>query len=161
MSYLYHHGIKGMKWGVRRYQNKDGTLTPAGRKRYAAEYDKYAKSAARDVAKQQTDIYVRAYNRSADWANNGGIDKFNAAQKKKYGESYAKREGYESDYYRVFNSRLEKELRTETLNRIRTNPNYQKAQSIANKYSMYDWHEAARVDRDDITNGFSERKKKK
>ena len=31
---LYHHGIKGQKWGVRRYQNKDGSLTPAGKKRY-------------------------------------------------------------------------------------------------------------------------------
>lgn len=31
---LYHHGIKGMKWGVRRFQNKDGSLTPAGKKRY-------------------------------------------------------------------------------------------------------------------------------
>lgn len=30
---IYHHGIKGMKWGVRRYQNEDGTLTPAGKKR--------------------------------------------------------------------------------------------------------------------------------
>ena len=31
---LYHWGIKGMKWGIRRYQNPDGTLTAAGRKRY-------------------------------------------------------------------------------------------------------------------------------
>ena len=35
-SSLQHYGIKGMKWGVRRYQNKDGTLTDAGKKLYKA-----------------------------------------------------------------------------------------------------------------------------
>lgn len=36
---FYHSGIKGMKWGVRRYQNKDGSLTDAGKKRYNKEAD--------------------------------------------------------------------------------------------------------------------------
>lgn len=43
---LYHFGVKGQKWGVRRYQNEDGTLTDAGAKRYARDareqgYDRY------------------------------------------------------------------------------------------------------------------------
>ena len=46
---LYHFGIKGKKWGVRRYQNHDGTLTAAGKKRYARdaiekEFNKYDSS---------------------------------------------------------------------------------------------------------------------
>lgn len=35
---LYHYGVKGQKWGVRRYQNKDGTMTAAGKKRKRADY---------------------------------------------------------------------------------------------------------------------------
>lgn len=45
---LYHHGILGMKWGIRRYQNKDGSLTAAGRNRYKNIFGKTKKSAYED-----------------------------------------------------------------------------------------------------------------
>lgn len=49
---LYHHGTKGMKWGVRRYQNTDGSLTNAGKSRYARdarekEFNKYDESSGK------------------------------------------------------------------------------------------------------------------
>ena len=50
---LYHHGIKGQKWGIRRYQNPDGTLTALGRKRQG-DYEK-AKEEARSKLLKSTD----------------------------------------------------------------------------------------------------------
>ena len=55
MSYLAHHGIKGQQWGVRRYQNEDGTLTEEGKQRYYGF----------------TADTVSIYNRTADKANAG------------------------------------------------------------------------------------------
>lgn len=40
---LYHHGVKGQQWGKRRYQNPDGSLTPAGKKRYASNMPRHIK----------------------------------------------------------------------------------------------------------------------
>ena len=50
---LYHHGVKGMKWGIRRYQNEDGSYTKAGRKRYALDLD-VNDTSRRNVAKIRT-----------------------------------------------------------------------------------------------------------
>lgn len=49
---LMHWGVPGMKWGIRRYQNKDGTLTEAGKKRYDKEMEK-AKAAAKIVKNRE------------------------------------------------------------------------------------------------------------
>lgn len=46
---LQHHGILGMRWHVRRYQNKDGSLTPAGKKRADKLAKKYEKTTGRNI----------------------------------------------------------------------------------------------------------------
>lgn len=53
-EYIAHHGIKGQKWGVRRYQNPDGTLTDEGRRRYG-----YGREAESLVTKNTADRTFR------------------------------------------------------------------------------------------------------
>lgn len=61
-SYLSHHGIKGQRWGIRRYQNKDGSLTPAGQKRYDRDQRENAarkKENRIDVSEPDANRWVR------------------------------------------------------------------------------------------------------
>ncbi len=53
---LYHHGIIGMKWGVRRYQNADGSLTNAGKKRYRTKtHEDYKRAHSRKKVSEMSD----------------------------------------------------------------------------------------------------------
>lgn len=85
---LYHFGIKGMKWGVRRYQNKDGTLTPEGQKR-RAKLEAYKKKEISKLDKTydttKYDNKVKKYQEKyADSGKERYLKKIDAAQFKKY-----------------------------------------------------------------------------
>lgn len=51
---IYHHGILGQKWGVRRYQNKDGSLTPAGKRKAAKMKDEYTALTGKRLIRKPT-----------------------------------------------------------------------------------------------------------
>ena len=53
---LYHHGVKGQKWGIRRYQYADGSLTPTGKKRQAANNSKGIKKTAYVMSMKVSDL---------------------------------------------------------------------------------------------------------
>ena len=77
---LYHHGILGQKWGVRRYQNPDGSLTAAGEKRYNGKNGELKK--AKDdyrIAKKQ---YNKSYNKSYAYSRRHPISQFTNEKKK-------------------------------------------------------------------------------
>lgn len=61
---IYHHGVLGMKWGVRRYQNKDGSLTPSGKKKYRAnESDSsVTKKVKKDLSTLTGEEFKRKYH---------------------------------------------------------------------------------------------------
>lgn len=81
---LMHWGVLGMKWGVRRYQNADGTLTAAGKKRYgtksnfekvqrakkAASPDKLKKQKEREKANARTEAEIAKYKKKAGIEDN-------------------------------------------------------------------------------------------
>lgn len=115
---LYHHGIKGQKWGVRRFQNSDGTLTAAGKKRYGADdqgnlskkgLKKWYKDSRNDLLNETID-YDDEFDKTSegkkilseykkqidkmyrdDWEDDGKLEKAEEAYLRKQAEYSAKK----------------------------------------------------------------------
>lgn len=84
-SELYHHGVKGMKWGRRRYQNADGSLTPAGIKRYATKgYTQDSYNSNKSKVGKAYDKVTGAHKTGGQMMYNLSTDKQRKARAEKY-----------------------------------------------------------------------------
>ena len=135
--YLAHHGILGQKWGVRRYQNPDGSLTAEGRKRYAIDSDgkirKLSSSERRAAVKMEK-------NRAAalEKARKARVEKAEYNKQK----SEAIKSGDASKIEKYFNDLTPAEMQ-DAMNRINTKQNFQRmlnneAQLVSNGKSKTD-----------------------
>lgn len=143
-EYINHHGIKGQKWGVRRYQNEDGSLTEAGKKRISKKYKKAQAKGDKQLASNYNDLYVDAYNKTANYMNNNRLEAFNAEQEKKYGKDFAKRDGAYADYEKEFDELLNENFKKKLSEFVDNNANYQKAKSFVKQYGMLEWDSVAK-----------------
>lgn len=152
---LYHHGVKGMKWGVRKYQNSDGTLTDNGKNRVSKEYRKYLNKAHKDLNKGYSKRYYKAYNKAANDMNNGLIDRYNKEYEKKLGKKaanhdYANDKSYAEGYEKIFEKTMSNHYNRALIQDILSNPNYRKAQSLCEKYSMEKFDDYAKTNLGDL-----------
>lgn len=117
-----------MKWGIRRYQNEDGTLTPAGKARYA-EASKYLNAGYANLQNQMRGIDAVAQYRMAEARQRDPNADVNKIRK---------------DTYNDF-----------TLGWLKGDGNFKKARQIINRYAMTEWNDDIREEMDSYNKAVS------
>lgn len=73
-TWLAHHGILGQKWGIRRFQNKDGSLTAAGKRRLGKQMEKDANKMRDEMKDELRAKTSAAYQKATDYADKHQLD---------------------------------------------------------------------------------------
>lgn len=162
-SYLIHYGIEGQKWGVRRFQNEDGTLTSEGREHYGYGSKRDNKKLLKQVSKvgKNATVYSNGgYSSKVSFkdykklAKNKAVqeaisdDKLNKAYYKQKNTEYKAKEPYWDDELYKIQSKLKKDwnsMSEEEKNKIyeKVDKNYEKAKAKFAKEDAKDPHTLA------------------
>lgn len=144
---FYHHGIKGMKWGVRRFQRKDGSLTSAGKKRYLDDPSVKSSKAKMDAARKKQRAanadYTNASNKASFVPTKSNMQEANKAYARKIkadGEYRRSKFDYSTDKEAARLRESGKEIKNKSKHRLKLEEQYKKmgltdeqAQAAANK----------------------------
>lgn len=143
MDFIEHYGIKGQRWGVRRYQNEDGSLTPAGRKRLSKDYKKLSVKVTKDLSKNYEKMNIDSYNEASKYMNETGLNKINS-------KKYKDQDSYFEAFEKEFNDKMGSILNKSLYDFYSSNKNYKKAKELVDKYDMTKWDDLAKSNENTI-----------
>lgn len=141
-NYLEHHGIMGQKWGIRRYQNPDGSLTSEGKKRYYnsdGTLTKHGEKAAKKQTKDFENNWYKSYNKATNKFNSKIEDINNKYEDDVFDDEFSTKRGQEyiKEVDKMWRSLYIKELKNDYGNYELLGKDFIKNAPLMDNYSEF------------------------